>query len=231
MSLLELKQITLKPEKKGIGQGFENLDLTIEPGEILLIRTDSVNDAHLLLKGLATLSYPASGSYLFENHKLDFSDYRNLLDTKKRIGYLTATSAMISNRSIRENLCMGQVYFDNDLSMILDEPTVELCRAFGLETILEERPVNLGTGDIRRAMLVRELLKKPRLMLIEHPETFSGYKYLYPMIWELREIIGQGTALIFFSFEDEIINAFPGRRLEIKKGGISFEDSPPADNG
>lgn len=216
MTLLELNNYTLVPEKNG--KGIHRCDLYLEKKEIISIRTDSANDAHLFIKGLATLSYPVEGTYLFQDHKLDFSDYRELLSTKKKIGYLTSSTTLISNRSVRDNLCLGQVYFGNDLSMKLDQEALALCRKFKIDSLLEERPVNIGLVDNKRAMVVRELMKKPRLMLVEHPEDFSSYDDKDVLINALNEEIKTGMALVFLSDDKDFINAFPGNVLEIKDG-------------
>lgn len=220
MALIEFNQYELLPEKKG--HGIRPCDFWIAGGDTVRIQSDSINDAHLLLKGFATLSYPVGGSYIFFGHKLDFTDYRQLLNTKKTIGYLTTGTAFISNRSIRENLCMGKVYFDNDLSNRLDDETLGLCRDFGLNDVLDERPVNLGVSDNRRAMLVRELLKKPRLMVVEYPKGFSGHRYKDIMIQQIKDAIGEGMALVYLSFDQDFVDAFPGKRLDIKEGRVTL---------
>ncbi|GAB6097118.1 hypothetical protein JCM14469_33720 [Desulfatiferula olefinivorans] len=228
MALIELEHITLLPEKNG--RGIHDFSLCINAGDTLSIRTDSANDAHLLIKGLATLSYPSAGTYRFRGLTLDFSDYRNLLGTKRCLGYLSSSSTLISNRSIRDNLCMGRVYFDNDLSMALDDATLALCRDFGIETLLERRPVDLGPADNKRAMTVREIAKKPRMMLVELPETYSGNRYKHTLIRSLRRDIRAGMAMVYLSYDDDFINAFPGITLDIRGGTVTTSASP-AHNG
>lgn len=220
MALIEFNQFELSPEKKGYG--IRPSTFWLAGGDTVRIQTDSINDAHLLLKGMATLSYPVGGTYLFFGHRLDFTDYRQLLDTKKKIGYLTTGSALISNRSIRENLCMGKVYFDNDLSNTLDEETLDLCRYFGLNDVLNDRPVNLGVSDIRRAMLIRELTKKPRLMLVEYPKGFSGQRYLDRMVELIKDAVKGGMTLVYLSFDQDFVDAFPGKCIDIREGRVTL---------
>ncbi|MBU1168549.1 MAG: ATP-binding cassette domain-containing protein [Proteobacteria bacterium] len=229
MTLIELKNYVLTPEKNG--HGISPCHLCIGKGDIVSIQSDSANDAHLLFKGLATLSYPQKGTYVFQGRALDFSDYRNLLKTKKNIGYLTSSTTLISNRSIRDNLSLGNVYFGNDLSVKLDQETLDLCRDFGIEALLDERPVNLGLADNKRAMFIRELIKKPRVMLFENPEDFSGLIYKSTLIRVLKEEIKAGMALVFLTYDEDFMNAFPGIILEIKKGGVSFVSDSQTHSG
>jgi ABC-type lipoprotein export system ATPase subunit len=229
MTLVELEHITIAPEKNG--RGIHDCSLCIDAGQILSIGTDSANDAHLLIKGLATLSYPTAGIYRFQGEVLDFSDYRNLLSTKKNLGYLSSSSTLISNRTLRDNLCMGRVYFDNDLSLSLDDRAMDLCRDFGIDTLLDRRPVDLGPADNKRAMTVREIIKTPRMMLVELPETYSGYRYKHTLIRSLQRDIEAGMAMVYLSYDDDFINAFPGKRLEITGGTVTVVPASPALNG
>jgi ABC-type polar amino acid transport system ATPase subunit len=222
MALIELKDYVLKPEKTGKSKGIGPATLNLEKGKVYSVATDSANDAHLFFKGLATLAYPSSGTYRFNGSTLDFSDYRKLLSTKRRIGYLTSETALISNRSIMDNLNVSKVYFENDLSSTLDEDTMELCRTFGIESVLYLRPANLGAPDNKCAMIVRELSKKPEILLLEYPEEFclSEGNTLEILIEILKKKIGQGMSLVFLTYEEDFSRCFESRIIEIARGQL-----------
>ncbi len=218
--LIELEDYTLNPEKKGQGKGIQSCCFTIRKGDVWSINTDSINDAHLFFKGLATLSYPSGGTYRFHDEILNFSDYRSLLHIKKEIGYVTSSTALISNRSIRENLCIGQAYFGNDLSSTLTRDVMELCTDFGIEKIIEERPANLGVADKKSAMIIREFVKKPQILLIEYPEEFTSGKTMEVLIRVLRKKITEKMALVFLTDEDGFSRYFEKKILEINQGTV-----------
>lgn len=220
MALIEMKDYVLKPEKAGKGQGIGPLTLNLEQGAVYFLKTDSANDAHLFFKGLATLAYPSSGLYRYNGEILDFSDYRRLLWAKKTMGYLTADTALISNRSIRENLILGRAYFENDLSLALDSETMALCVTFGIERVLDLRPANLGVPDIKSTMMVREIAKKPKIMLLEYPEEFcvSEGNSLEVLIETIKKRLEQGMALVFLTYEEDFSRCFSGKTLTISDG-------------
>jgi ABC-type lipoprotein export system ATPase subunit len=222
MALIELKDYVLKPEMTGKGKGIGPLTLNLEQGVVYLVKTDSANDAHLFFKGLATLAYPSSGSYRYNGETLDFSDYRRLLWAKKTMGYLTSDTALISNRSIRENLILGRSYFENDLSLALDSETMALCVTFGIERVLDQRPANLGVLDNKCAMMVREIAKKPKIMLLEYPEEFclSEGNSLEVLIETIKKRLEQGMALVFLTYEEDFSRCFSGKTLEISDGRV-----------
>ena len=222
MVLIDLRDYILQPEKRGTGSGIGPCSLSLCQGHVYALRTDSANDAHLFFKGLATLAYPSRGSYRYMDRLLDFSDYRKLLETKKTIGYLTSETALISNRSIRENLNLGRAYFENDLSSQLDTETMDLCGDFGIDKVIDERPANLGAPDLKSAMMTREIAKKPKILLLEYPEEFclSGGDTLEVFIRILKQRIQQGMALVFLTHEEDFSRCFSGTTLTISKGTV-----------
>lgn len=206
MTLIELSNYSLKPVQEG--NGIRDLFFIAVRGDVWAIQPKMASDAHLFINGLATLAYPVNGRYLYNGNALDFSDYRQLLSTKKKIGYLTPDTALLSNRTIRENLSVANAYFKNDLSFALDRETLDMCSLFGIDQLIEKRPVNLGTQDQKKAMVVREMMKKPDMMLIEYPEEFVDGKGLARLTDILNEMIESGMTLVYLSYDKDFLKAF-----------------------
>ncbi len=205
-------------ESHGIGNGLKSCFFAAARGEVWKIETDNINDSHLLINGLATLSYPSKGKYRFNGKELDFSDYRKLLSTKRKIGYLTSETTLITNRTIRENLTLHKVYFDNDLSLTLNETELEMCHLFKINKILDVRPAKLTAPDIKRAILVRELLKEPEVIIIEFPDEFSGYHAGNDLIDVLKKAVESGVTLFYSSHDQNFIKEFSHKTIIINNG-------------
>ena len=99
MKLIELSDYTLSPI--GTGNGLNRFYFDLSKGDVCSIQADLPDDAHLLLKAIAMLEHPTEGAYRFMGKKINFSDQRNLLPYKKKIGYITTDASMISTRFLR----------------------------------------------------------------------------------------------------------------------------------
>lgn len=218
MSIIELSDYCLPPY--GLGSGLKSCFFKAEKSQVWKIESDNINDAHLFLRGLASLSYPDRGSYLFSGVKLDFSDYRKLLVAKKKIGYLASETTLISNRTIRENLSLHKVYFDNNLSPEFNKRTQKMCNLFEISKVLDVRPGNLKMPDIKKTILVRELLKKPEIILLEYPEEFSGYNSMEALVATLKNLIHSGSTMVYLSHNNDFIKAFFHKKISITKGTL-----------
>jgi ABC-type sugar transport system ATPase subunit len=219
MFLIELSDYCLNAT--GSGNGLKNFYFTLSDGDICSIQTDSSDDAHNFLKALATLVYPVNGAYRFLGEAVNFSDYRELLPIKKKIGYIGQDSAMISNRTVRENMLLMRYYFENSLSLVLDENASKLCKMFNLQDKLDLRPGDLRPVDLRIAIAIRELSKSVDVLLLDRPEDYFGYNKFALFKEIIRDIIESGPAVVFFSHDLNFIETFSNMKILIKGGTLT----------
>ena len=218
MKLIELTNYVF--DSKKTGRSFQPFDFAMTYGDVVSVSTDSVDDALSFLRALATLIHPLQGEYRYKQKILDFSNYRNLLGVKKNIGFITSQSALISNRTVRENLLLMSAYYTNTLSGRLDQRTRDLCRLFSLEDKLELRPAALTEHDYRFAVTVRELIKAPEILLLEYPEKFLGIANLGIFNDILFDLLGGQVCIVFLSEYQNFIETFSKRELVISKGTL-----------
>ena len=219
MYLIELSDYFLNPI--GTGNGLKNAYFTLSSGDVCCIQTDSTDDVHIFLKALATLVRPVSGTYRFMGKIINFSDYRELLAFKKKIGYIGQDSAMISNRTIRENLLLMRCYFENSLSISLDENVSKFCKMFDLQDKLDVHPGELRPVDLQIAIAIREVTKSFDVLLLDRPENYFGFKRFYLFNEILEGILEAGHAIVFFSRNRDFIEAFSNRKILITGGTLT----------
>jgi len=221
MNLIELTNYSF--ESKKACRPLQPFDFALTLGDVVAITTDSAEDALTFLKALATLIAPIQGSYRFLEKTLNFSDYQNLLEVKKNIGFVTSHAALISNRSIRENLLLQHAYFTNSLSTKLDQNAQALCNLFALENKLDLRPAALTEHDYRCVIAVRELIKKPVVLLMEYPEKYIGIANLDAFNDILFDMLGGELGIVFLSEYKNFIETFSKRDLVISNGTLEIE--------
>lgn len=201
---------------------FNKLNFALSRGDTFSIIGDSPDQAHMFLKALAMLVKPVSGDFYFKDKKVDFSDYRNLLSSKKKIGYIASDSAMISNITVRENFLYMRYYFENSLSLSLDKTTKKLCRIFNIHDKLNIRPEMLRSVDLRIAIAIREIVKSPDLLLLERPEAFIGHAKFDLFREVLRDMAMTKLPIVFISYDKDFIEEFSNKKILLKEGTLSI---------
>lgn len=219
MAIIKLIDYTLEPE--GAGNGLADVSFSLFNGDSYSIETDSIDDAALFLKALVTLVSPRKGTYCFNDVKIDLSDYRNSLPCKQRIGYIASDAALISNRSVRENLLFMRSFHENSLLLTLDDHTARLCRQFDILDKLERHPGELHPQDIKNTIIIRELSKDPDVLVLERPEAFVDHSKLDLFMETVSAMKRRNLSLAFYSSDKNFIGSFSNKKVMISNGRLA----------
>lgn len=218
MKWIELEDYVLPVS--GESPRLERFSFSISKGDVCWLDTGVTEYAHLFFKALATLAYPLEGRYHFAGERLDFLKPDSILPVKKTIGYITTHSALISNRSLRENLTLMRNYAENDLSARIDDETFDLCRHFSIADKIDLRPEDLEQADMRSAIVIREIRKATRLLLLEKPEIYLGHAGFFLYDWLLRSLMDKGVPVVFTSDDKNFIDSVSNRALVLHDGRL-----------
>jgi ABC-type ATPase involved in cell division len=221
MQWIELENYALPVSEES--RVIETFSFSISRGDICWLDADVAEDALLFFKALATLVTPLAGNYFFEGQPLDFTRPATLLTMKKTIGYITTHSTLISNRSLRENLTLMRSYADNNLSARIDDDLFELCGHFSIADKVDLRPEELEQFDRRAAIVIREVTKATRLLLLEKPEIYLGHTGFVLYDWLLRGLMDQGVPMVFTSDDKKFIDSVSNRALVLHHGRLEEE--------
>jgi len=199
------------------GRRLQNLNFSLAPGDTCAIDADYGDDARLLAGALATLVYPLSGAYFFQDTKLDFGNYVNLLDVKRQIGYFGPRAAMISNMTVRQNLLLSRAYFENRLDLYLQDDVKDLCSKFNLNAKLDLRPTALSPLDVRAAIMIREITKPVKLFIMDSPEALIGHPGFNLLITRLMRMTTEGLPLVLLCENNELTARLTKRTVRVPK--------------
>ena len=165
---IELDKISYTvPEKSN--PILEDVSLTIQPKDRLLIHGSHGSGKSTLLKLIAGINSPSKGSIYINDISLSaikLNDYRAL------IGQSLAEESPFEG-SIRENLTFGdESVSQEDIDIILEKTgLVEFVKSqpYGLKTILYPEGQRLSSTVSKKIVLARSILKKPKLLLLKDP--------------------------------------------------------------
>ena len=165
--LLELSHVSYAyHSKKGETFALSDISFQVHRGEFIAVVGPSGCGKSTLLSLISGLLLPESGSILFEGQK----------DTKFRdkIGYMLQKDHLFEWRTIYKNVILG-LEIQNKLDEKSKERVEKMIFDYGLSRFRDARPSELSGGMRQRAALVRTLVLKPELLLLDEP--FSALDY------------------------------------------------------
>lgn len=188
--ILELRNINYSyhtPE--GETKALADISFSLSPGEFTAVVGPSGCGKSTLLSLIAGLMRPESGEI--------FLDGAPLTENSSKIGYMLQHDHLFEWRSVYRNVVLGL-----EISGMLTAETrleaEQLLEQYGLLPFAHSRPSELSGGMRQRAALIRTLLLKPELLLLDEPFSALDYQTRLTVSDDIGQIIRSSgkTALL-----------------------------------
>jgi len=188
MALLQLKGIS-----KSYGQAkiLDDIDLTVEKGEIMALIGPTGSGKTTLLRLIDLLDPPTSGSIVFDDSLVSALPEKEKLKARRRMAMVFQKPVMFK-ASVRENVSFGLKMRGKS-----DEEKVRVAlKAVGLSGY-ESRDANtLSGGEMQRIALARALVLEPELLLLDEPTANLDPKSATSIDRIIQNLSGQKTTAI-----------------------------------
>ncbi|MDD6039147.1 MAG: ABC transporter ATP-binding protein [bacterium] len=144
---------------EGEVHAIENMNFTVEEKEFLVIVGPSGCGKSTLLDLIFGLIRPGSGE---------------IIGAKDSIGYMLQQDHLFDWRTIEKNVYIG-LEISHRLTPENKEYANDLLKKYGLYDFRHKKPQELSGGMRQRAALIRTLVTRPKLLLLDEP--FSALDY------------------------------------------------------
>jgi phospholipid/cholesterol/gamma-HCH transport system ATP-binding protein len=165
-------------EVRGLTNAFgdnlvhENLDLTVEHGEVLGVVGGSGTGKSVLLNSIIGLRRPDAGSIKVFGQDIQYASRRTWTAIERRWGVLFQQGALFSNLTVQENVAAPMFEHTN-------LPRKEIYELADLKIALVGlragagglKPAELSGGMRKRAGLARALALDPELLFLDEPTS------------------------------------------------------------
>jgi phospholipid/cholesterol/gamma-HCH transport system ATP-binding protein len=153
------------PEKRFVVH--QDLDLTIQRGEVLSLVGGSGTGKTVLLRQILGLETPAEGEVFVLGQPVGSLGRRG---AASRIGMLFQHGALFSAFSVLENISFPLRELKTLPASLIREAAMVKLQMVGLKPeVADMMPADLSGGMIKRAALARALIMDPPLLLLDEP--------------------------------------------------------------
>ena len=140
---------------------LQDLSFSVEKNQIGFVSGYSGIGKSTLFNIIAGLILPKKGKIMLNDILLN--DVNFSLETEKReVGYVFQDFALFPHINVKKNI---QYAISSEISELFDE----LISKLGLLGLLDKMPHELSGGQQQRAALLRAILMKPKILLLDEP--------------------------------------------------------------
>ncbi|HIH35562.1 MAG TPA: ABC transporter ATP-binding protein [Methanosphaera sp.] len=214
--LIEFKNVVKEYENGNqIIRVANNLNFTIDKGELVVILGPSGSGKSTLLNLLGGLDKVTSGDIIVDGEKISsFSDKQLTHYRAKDIGFIFQFYNLIPNLTACENIEIMNDISDEkiDGKKVLDQ--------VGLSQHVDKFPSELSGGEQQRVSIARAIAKKPAMLLCDEPtgalDSNTGETILGLLVDLCKS---ENTTVVIVTHNDEFAK-IADKVIHIKNGSI-----------
>ena len=168
LALIEVKNLN---SGYGDRQILKNINLSVYPGEIMVIMGGSGSGKSTLLRDILGLHKISSGEILFNGTNICETSKSDLLTLRRTMGVAFQGGALLSSMSVGDNIKLPlrqHTNLDEKTISIMTRLKLELMNLAGYEDLM---PSELSGGMLKRAGLARAVIMDPKILFFDEPSA------------------------------------------------------------
>ena len=150
---------------------LDQVNLTVNTGEIMIIMGGSGSGKSTLLRHLLGLNVPTSGSVKLLGVDIASASVDELHQLRKGMGVAFQGGALFSSMTVGENIKLPlreHAKLDEATMNIMARIKLEVVNLSGFENLM---PAQLSGGMIKRAAVARAIIMDPKLLFFDEPSA------------------------------------------------------------
>jgi sulfate/thiosulfate transport system ATP-binding protein len=205
----------------GAYTALDDVSFDVESGELVALLGPSGGGKSTILRIIAGLELPDSGSIILGDEVVDRQHPR-----ERRVGFVFQHYALFRHMTVADNVAFGLEAQHAPKSEVQGRVS-ELLRLVGLHGLEQRFPSQLSGGQRQRVALARALAPHPKILLLDEPFAALDAKVRGDLRRWLRELHEEtGVTSLFVTHDQEEAFALADRIVVVNKGRIDQVGSP-----
>lgn len=224
--------IELKGIRKQFGDHvvFDDIDLTLERGEIIVIVGPSGTGKSTLLRCINFLETPDAGHLTVGDLSLDATraTHEQILALRRRTAFVFQNYALFANKTALQNIAEGMIVVDGMPKAKAYARGREILERIGLADKADAYPASLSGGQQQRVGIGRAMAANADVILFDEPTSALDPQWVEEVLGLMKQLAAEHQTMIVVTHEMQFAREVADRVVFMDQGRI-IEQAPPAE--
>ena len=232
MSLIRTENLS---KKFGDLEVLSDINMTVDPGEVVVIIGASGAGKSTFLRSLNTLETITSGKIYVEDELFVHAENGEIVDSMDKekhkallleMGMVFQRFNLFPHKTAKENLMLAPINVRGLSAEEAEKKALNLLERVGLSDKADVYPSKLSGGQQQRVAIARALAMEPKLMLFDEPTSALDPELVGEVLNVMKDLASQGMTMIVVTHEMGFAREVADR-VVFMADGIILEEGPP----
>ena len=194
--MILVKDLSIERSNKKI---FENVNLSLGSGKIILLKGKNGSGKTTLLKALLNLIEPSSGEIYWKGKLLK----KNLYNFFNHVTYIADRTSSLSKLSVKENIKIWKKIF---LSNMSNSQVENILKTLKLDIYLDQKVNSLSFGETKKLEFLRLIIENKKIWILDEPLSNLDNESIDVIAQTFEDHRSKEGSIIFSSHQKSEIN-------------------------
>ena len=200
-------------------EALRSISFEIDAGEMVFLTGHSGEGKRTLLKLIAAIERPNSGSIIVKGQNIGLIKGGALPYLRRNFGLIFQDHKLLFDRSVFDNVMLPLQICGFDYRESAKRVRAALDKV-GLLKREKASPIALSGGEQQRLCIARAIVNRPPIILADEPTGNLDSSYADDIMGILKSFHQVGVTLLISTHDESILRQFSGRMLVLKNGEL-----------
>ena len=224
--MTHLEIMSLSASYDGSASVLDDVNLSIEKGEIVSIIGPSGSGKSTLLRVLVGLLLPSAGTVALDGHDVDYRDKKDLKTLRDRFAIVFQQFNLFQNLNAIDNVTIAPIKIKRRNRSDVRREAETLLAKVGLADKLRAYPDELSGGQQQRVAIARALALRPEILLLDEVTSALDPELVNEVLDTIRVLAGEGITMVIVSHEMAFVREIANRVVMMDEGRVVEVGTP-----
>jgi cell division transport system ATP-binding protein len=215
--------ISFKNVSKRYPDGYvalNNIDLSVEPGEMVFLTGHSGAGKSTLLKLIAAIERPTSGTITISGQNIAQLKLGAIPYLRRKIGFIFQDHKLLFDRNVFDNVLLPLQIGSFENHMIVSRVRAALDKV-GLLKKEKSMLIALSGGERQRLCIARAVVHRPSILIADEPTGNLDVDYARDIMAMFTSFNQVGVTVLIATHDASLLEDTQHRILSLKQGKLA----------